>query len=212
MSINKVWRDAEGRQRMEHQFSFPESGGRAEAPAMVTIIDPVAGYMYHLLPGQKKAQRNPFGKPQGPVTAGVQAAPRGPVIGGIIGQGISRSGSFSISAPPPAGNSTKNPRSENMPKSSNEPLGTKIIDGLTVEGTRLTTIFPVGSIGNDREIQAVSETWFSSELGMAVETRTSDPRSGETITRLKNYDRSAPDPSLFAPPPEYEIIDARPNR
>jgi len=35
----------------------------------------------------------------------------------------------------------------------------------------------------------------------------SDPRSGETITKLQNVSRAQPDPSLFQPPPDYQILD-----
>jgi hypothetical protein len=42
---------------------------------------------------------------------------------------------------------------------------------------------------------------------MAVLTRTSDPRRGESTTKLTNISRAEPDPSLFQPPAGYEIVD-----
>jgi hypothetical protein len=38
------------------------------------------------------------------------------------------------------------------PKTTSESLGTQMIEGLNTEGTRRTTTWAVGSIGNDREI------------------------------------------------------------
>ena len=46
-------------------------------------------------------------------------------------------------------------------------------------------------------IQMVGERWYSPELKMVVLTKRSDPRFGETISRLPNIVRAAPDASLF---------------
>ena len=52
----------------------------------------------------------------------------------------------------------------NRPKTTSESLGTQTIEGLTVEGTRRTTIYAVDSVGNDREIVVTIESWFSKQL------------------------------------------------
>ena len=36
----------------------------------------------------------------------------------------------------------------------------------------------------------------------------SDPRNGETTTKLENVSRTQPDPGLFLPPADYKIVDA----
>ena len=92
-------------------------------------------------------------------------------------------------------------------KFTRESLGSKTIDGLLVEGTRITRVIPEGEEGNDRPITTVSEQWFSPELKQVVESTHSDPRSGESIMRLTNVDRNNPDPSLFEVPGDYEIVD-----
>jgi hypothetical protein len=67
--------------------------------------------------------------------------------------------------------------------------------------------YPVGAIGNDRPITTITETWTSPELKMVILSKDSDPRNGESTTRLTNVTRAEPDPSLFQIPADYEIID-----
>jgi hypothetical protein len=72
--------------------------------------------------------------------------------------------------------------------------------------------FPVGMIGNDRPIMRVWEVWTSPDLQVAVLTKNSDPRSGESTMRLQNIDRSEPDAALFRAPSDYQIIDENNDR
>ncbi len=51
----------------------------------------------------------------------------------------------------------------------------------------------------------MSERWYSPELQVVVQTKTSDPRMGETTYRLANLVRSEPDLSLFQVPSDYTI-------
>jgi hypothetical protein len=90
-------------------------------------------------------------------------------------------------------------------KSSVEQLGVQTIEGISAEGRRTTTTWPINMVGNDAPLAMVTETWNSAELGMKVMTRTTDPRSGETITRLLKIDLGEQDPSLFLLPPDYKV-------
>ena len=92
------------------------------------------------------------------------------------------------------------------PEFSSEALGTQVIDGILVEGTRRIATYPAGSMGNDRPIVTTSETWNSPELKAMVLSKSYDPRSGESITRLTNISRAEPDPGLFRVPPGYQVI------
>ena len=65
-----------------------------------------------------------------------------------------------------------------------------------------------GTIGNERPIDTVSETWTSTELQTAVQTRRSDPRTGETSFKLTNVRRTEPLHSLFEVPADYKIEEA----
>jgi hypothetical protein len=51
------------------------------------------------------------------------------------------------------------------------------------------------------------ESWFSPELRITVLTKNSDPRMGESVTQLRNIERSEPDPALFRVPPDYQVVD-----
>ena len=72
-------------------------------------------------------------------------------------------------------------------------------------GTRSTFTIPAGQIGNERPIDIVSERWYSPELQTIVMTRNSDPRTGETIYKLTNIQRSEPMRSLFEVPADYTL-------
>ena len=87
------------------------------------------------------------------------------------------------------------------------PLEHKVLDGLSVEGRKTTTVIPAGQIGNEQPITITSEEWRSPDLNVLVMTRHADPRSGESIYRLTNVIRAEPDPSLFMVPPDYTVKD-----
>lgn len=86
-----------------------------------------------------------------------------------------------------------------------ESLGTKTIEGIQVEGTRVTFEIPVGELGNDKPLQVVTESWFSTELQMIVLSRHIDPIAGEHLFKLVNIKRSEPSPELFAIPAGFHI-------
>ena len=95
------------------------------------------------------------------------------------------------------------------PQTVHEKLENQIIEGVLAAGTRTTTTWPEGSIGNDRPIVSVHEYWRSVELKVPVLNKSSDPRSGERTEKLTNISRSEPDQSLFQPPPDYTIVDEK---
>ena len=86
-----------------------------------------------------------------------------------------------------------------------EELGTQSMQGLTVQGKRITRTIAVGEAGNDRPIEVVNETWFSPDLQVVVMSKTSDPRFGETSYQLTNLIRAEPDHALFTVPAEYTL-------
>jgi hypothetical protein len=88
-----------------------------------------------------------------------------------------------------------------------EDLGTRVIEGITAAGTRTTQTIPAGQIGNEREINIVSERWYSEELHTVVMTRRSDPRTGETVYKLTNVSRAEPQHYLFEIPGDYTVTE-----
>ncbi len=93
-----------------------------------------------------------------------------------------------------------------------EDLGTQVIQGLSAQGKRVTRAIPAGKEGNEKEIDIVTETWYSPDLQVVVgdEQKTSDPRFGESTYQLNAITRAEPDPSLFAVPSDYAVKEGRP--
>ena len=60
------------------------------------------------------------------------------------------------------------------------------MEGLVVQGRRTTITYPGRLHGNDRDITSVSEIWTSQELHLMILQVRSDPRSGETTTKIEN--------------------------
>ena len=86
-------------------------------------------------------------------------------------------------------------------------MGSKDIQGVLADGERQITTYETGSQGNDAPFDVVSETWTSSQLKLRVMSKTMDPRSGDNIFELKNLSATEPNPSLFIPPPDYQLVD-----
>ena len=91
-----------------------------------------------------------------------------------------------------------------------EQLGTKTINGLQAEGTRITKTIAVGAIGNDKPIQVVTERWTSSDLQLPLTTTHTDPMMGTMTTTLTNINRAVPDSSLFQVPSDYKTETGKP--
>ena len=70
-------------------------------------------------------------------------------------------------------------------------------------------MIPAGQVDNAQELKIISEQWFSDELQVLVMTKHNDPRSGESVYRLRNVLRIEPDPSLFMVPGDYSLVERR---
>ena len=176
-----LYRDSCGRTRTEIFLPEPRQGAAdSQEPAQIMINDPVEGVNYMLTPRNHSGTRNVF-RPR-PINA--QPPPK-----------------------PPVPSALPSPSAPQMPRPETADLGTQVIEGMVVKGTRTTRTVPVNFEGNDRQIISVSENWYSEELGQNLLSKTSNPRSGETTERLTNIDRSEPDPSLFRPPTDYTITE-----
>jgi hypothetical protein len=84
-------------------------------------------------------------------------------------------------------------------------LGRQVIEGIAADGSRSTSVIAVGTIGNDRPIEVISERWLSPELQVLVMSRLHDPRNGDTTFHLTRIHRNEPDRSLFVVPAGYRI-------
>jgi hypothetical protein len=176
----KVWRDSQGRVRIDQPLG---GGGLGNAPFKVPMLaqieDPVAGYIYilddvakvaHRVKAQVIPQRSmdPMARRAAPVAPADPTRPQ-------------------TSAP--------------------EDLGTQTIDGVSVRGSRTTTVTPTGAQGNDGPITSSYEDWYSPELNLVIRYVSNDPRSGTHTMGIANLSRSDPDPTLFMVPADYTTVD-----
>jgi hypothetical protein len=197
----KLYRDSQGRTRTEFSAPLPPGllGKGVAAPVFIEISDPVAGVHYTLETQQHTAHRiaMPVAPPPPP--------PPPPNANGARAARMIRL----QPAPLPAQAGSVSQDQSSGPQFSRESLGTETIEGVLAEGSRTTVTFPIGSVGNDRPVTTITETWTSPELKMVVLSKDSDPRSGESTTRLTNISRAEPDASLFQVPSDYTIIEPR---
>src|SRR5579864_3556760 len=99
----------------------------------------------------------------------------------------------------------KSPGSEQPEEIKTESLGSQTMDGVVVEGKRVTRTIPAGQIGNSQPIEITSEVWTSPDLQVIVMSKHKDPRFGETIYQLTEIQRVEPDHSLFEIPAGYTV-------
>jgi hypothetical protein len=112
---------------------------------------------------------------------------------------------------PAARPSTGEAHSHERPQTAakTDDLGTQVIQGLTVQGKRVTRVIAPGREGNEKEIDIVTETWYSPDLQVVVMSKTSDPRFGESVYQLNSISRTEPDASLFSVPSDYTVTQGR---
>jgi len=204
ISAAAVYRDGQGRTRREQTLkaigNFAVSG---EPIQMISINDPVAGVAYVLEPHNHVARKTQgFRIEEGPAARFEVIAPRGE------GATLTFNRTPNGEVPVKQGTAEAKMRQEKERTGSRmEDLGTQTVEGVTALGTKTTITIPAGQIGNERAIEIVDERWYSPELQMMVMTRHSDPRSGETVYRLTNINRTEPDHSLFEVPADYKLRD-----
>ena len=187
---SKVYRDSDGRTRREQTVSLNGLSPNSSPQPMVFINDPVSGVNYSLNSKERsgfKSVRSSDGRggpPRMPMST--DAAGRGP--GGRGPGGMER-------------------RSASDPNFKTESLGRQAIEGIQAEGRRTTMTIPAGQAGNELPIHIVNETWYSAELQTTLLSKHSDPRNGDTVTRLINISRSEPARILFEAPADFKLSE-----
>jgi len=188
-STAHVYRDSDGRTRREQSLrSLNGLAPNANLPQVVFIHDPVAETSYALNPTEKTATKSPWTRHEGG-----QRGPNSP----MARQQGQRPG------PGPMGQFRRG-SNQNV---KTEALGRQAIEGVPADGTRTTMTIPAGQIGNDQPLQVVTETWYSQDLQTVVMQKRTDPRMGDTVTRMNNVSRSEPSRSLFEVPADYKVTE-----
>jgi len=195
----KIFRDAQGRTRQEMELKEFPDGSRRE---MIAIQDPLAKIYVHLEPETKTATLYAYG-PLGvgtPVPAAASAgnaSPQATAALSVPSNAATRTRSLSGAGAGNFGAAT----------SEVEQLGTMVIEGLTVTGTRRTNTTPAGAAGNSQPIVSSFEPWFSNDLQIYLLTVMKHPQIGETTYKLVNIHAGDPDPQLFQVPADYTVKD-----
>jgi hypothetical protein len=190
-----VFRDAQGRVRTETRI---QSVGGVDSSERIAIQDPVLREVIHLDAKTRTAyvhhlaEAFPLAAAAGNTTVTnrpgniVVASPRGNQADGTIAVPL-----HPVAIKPP----------------SIEFLGTRILEGVQVIGTRTTRVIPDG---NNEPIVAVSDLWFSRDLQMVILSVSDDGQGGHSLMRVTNIVRSSPKEQLFQVPPDYTVRDGNP--
>ncbi len=87
-----------------------------------------------------------------------------------------------------------------------EALGQKSMDNVETVGSREIVTYPTDAFGNEKPEAVVKEFWYAPTLGLNIVTRRFDPRSGIENFTVDHISRTEPDPNLFLPPADYQIV------
>jgi hypothetical protein len=197
-SSSTIYRDSEGRERREESIGKLGAWSAQGEPAKAVFIsDPVGGVSYTLHPAERTAEKMPAPVALTTTGGGATTTVRAFAVHANNGSEL---------APPVT--IERRGIAENASSVKTEDLGQQTIEGVVAQGTRTTRTIPAGQIGNERDVNIVSERWFSQELGVVVMTKQSDPRSGETVYRLTNVNRNEPLHSMFEVPADYTVNDS----
>ena len=188
-------RDSLGRTRQDAPLPPIGNMAPADAPHLVFLQDPVSQASYTLNLTDKTAVKNPSNAGMALPALSTSVAFSGAMIAKAPSQTVAIQ-SHAIQIPDEG-------------QAQTEDLGSKTMEGVTVTGVRTTHNIPAGQIGNDRPLNIVTEVWTSPELKTVVYSKRSDPRMGDQTFQLTNIVRAEPDPSLFAVPSDFKILDAQ---
>ena len=150
---------------------------RNDSNKRAQIYDPVAGYSYTLELDKKTYEKTPRGN-QGNYSMAV--------VGSLIVSG---------SDDGPAATAT-----------TGVTLPSQMVNGVYCRGSRITTVIPAGTFGNDRDIKVTNERWYSDDLKALIKTVNNDPRFGVSTYELTNIVQAPPDPTLFMLPTDFSNV------
>jgi len=207
-TVSRFYRDSEGRTRREQTFGNVDPEHPSPHEVKVFIDDPVNGTALVLDPGSKTLEKlqstDKLGHVQRDDADGAQIMLKLVKESEANGQAAPGKVFFNIghSSNPDGGTLVISDENRDIVK---EDLGARNIEGVDCTGTRQTSTIPAGSIGNEKPISIVTETWFSEAIGAVVESISDDPRYGKTTYRLTNVQLSEPPRSLFEPPANFKV-------
>lgn len=201
LSQGRLYRDSQGRTRRETDIL---SGSGTVGGHNVVITDPIQHVMIVFNANDKVARVFHWQPPVPGVHAPTGAAsatspPQQPWTG------QNNNVPTATIQPRPAGSLAFAGGAASSLSVKTDVLGQKEMQGLMVNGTRITRTTASGAAGNSQPIVSTTETWTSPELQVTVLTEINDPRGGLTVMKLTNIQRAEPDAALFQVPPDYTV-------
>jgi hypothetical protein len=212
-------RDSKGRTRTETEFG-PIPGTEVQN-RNVLVNDPIAELTYIWQEGLPNARKVYTVRqthsvrgalaPQAGSNSLMRTLPNaGQANGATAPLGSELAESTLLMAPPPPPPAPSPPvnlglsqASALRPETTRDPLGERVVGGLTCSAQRTTTVYPVDYFGNDRPITTTDETCMSREAGRVIQQTRDDPRTGLQTVTLVSGNTAEPDASLFLPPADY---------
>lgn len=216
-SSGRVYRDREGRVRREEDRPSGNPG--------ISIIDPVAGVSYSLDPERRIAWKTPaqtgiaimnkldaakveMAKVEAELKR--RAEQESGAVGAVLEmrqkeEAARKRSAETMTVESGGGIVTLKRSPGGGEQHKEEGLPSRTMEGVRVEGRRMTTTIAAGAIGNEWPITIVSEEWTSPDLQVLVLTDRKDPRAGDSSYRLQRIVRGEPSATLFQVPPDYEV-------
>ena len=114
-----------------------------------------------------------------------------------------------LQTPPPAPVEPVGPSKTGAFYLTRENLGASTVDDVEVQGTREIRTWNPGAFGNDHPVAVTKESWYSPRLQINLTVTRYDPRTGTQKITVSDLSLSDPDPSQFALPPGFRVIDER---
>ena len=192
-----IYRDQAGRTRRD------QMPANSNTPETTTINDPVVGFTYLIQPRDSTARRTRFSSHGTEKSTDAIAAMQNAI------SNSPRASSYQILPVPMSGPSGKGLKQQAAPAApthpQSDPLGQREIEGVETEGTRMTLTIPAGTLGNEREMQIVTERWYAPKLKMVILIERLDPRFGRSVYRLSGVKTADPPATLFRVPENYKI-------
>jgi hypothetical protein len=91
---------------------------------------------------------------------------------------------------------------------TSEPLGTQVMFGVSVTGTKSTTVYPAGSrMGNDKPVTQTSENWTAPQLGLIVLSKSTTADGSQNTVSIPDLSMNEPAAALFQVPAGYKVVD-----
>jgi hypothetical protein len=171
----KESRDSSGR---TYLASVPNAAEGGEARSFVRVFDPVSRESISWSSNGKQATVVHLPEP------GQFAGGRGLAAGATGGRAQFRGNSDAVTT---------------------ESLGSKTVNGVVAEGTRVTRTIAAGKIGNSEAITVTHDSWVAQDLKIEVERVDTDPRYGTTTVEVTNLSRAEPSAALFQAPAGFQL-------